>query len=617
MKLKKISIQNFKSIKDMHFDIKKHGNSYTSMLLGINESGKSNILEAMSFLNTPDGNFDFDILHHQKDEESEYIDLYFHFLIEKQEVYTHSVQQLISDKEKLLHFTISEVSKNVYLRRGDDTFTEEIHYEIKNLTNGLYIKEETTLINKNGQQTKTTIKSISKENDAEGSYIELTEEVFNNYFEETIIDVIKENMPTASFWKPSENYLISSDIDLNSFSTNTSSNIPLRNIFSLSGYTTDESIRESILKLNNPQHRSRLASRLSEYSTQYVNKIWNHKIELVIEISENMNCTMSIKDAGKFNKHDRHSMDARSEGFKQFMSLILSLSIESRQTNKQNRLILIDEPENHLHPSGIRDLGRELIEIGKNDVLFVSTHSPFLIDTKTKERNSIVKKNNYAATTVKTVSNHDDIRGDEVLMEAFGISVYKELLNKNRILAEGKSDQIIIQKALAIKNFDASITNGTGSNIVAIASLLKNSNVEVLVVVDDDDDGLQYKNKIISIGGPFKNKVFTLKDISKNSKNKCTIEDLLNPTFIRNTLCDSWKNEFNEECNINIDPDKPIIDQVKKYLHQNNKSESMHSFIDALKVRLSEDFDPNTTSLKSKSPLLNDLAEGIISELSS
>ena len=50
MKLTKIKIRNFKSIQDIEFDVQKHGGSYTTMLLGRNESGKSNILEAMSLL---------------------------------------------------------------------------------------------------------------------------------------------------------------------------------------------------------------------------------------------------------------------------------------------------------------------------------------------------------------------------------------------------------------------------------------------------------------------------------------------------------------------------------------------------------------------------------------
>lgn len=50
MKLTSIEIENFKSIKKRTIDVEKHGGSYTTMFLGINESGKSNLLQAISFL---------------------------------------------------------------------------------------------------------------------------------------------------------------------------------------------------------------------------------------------------------------------------------------------------------------------------------------------------------------------------------------------------------------------------------------------------------------------------------------------------------------------------------------------------------------------------------------
>jgi len=85
MTLDKITIENFKSIQNLEFDIKKHGNSYTTMLLGINEVGKSNILEAISYMKKPTGNFSYEDLHNQKDDDSEYIDLYFYLSFEEGE----------------------------------------------------------------------------------------------------------------------------------------------------------------------------------------------------------------------------------------------------------------------------------------------------------------------------------------------------------------------------------------------------------------------------------------------------------------------------------------------------------------------------------------------------
>lgn len=50
MKLKNIKIADYKSISEIEIPISKRNNSYTTVLLGKNETGKSNILDAMSFL---------------------------------------------------------------------------------------------------------------------------------------------------------------------------------------------------------------------------------------------------------------------------------------------------------------------------------------------------------------------------------------------------------------------------------------------------------------------------------------------------------------------------------------------------------------------------------------
>ena len=65
MILKKIEIENFKSIEKIEFDINTIDDSKTTMLLGINEVGKSNILKAMSYLDVPIEDFNYNLTHNQ------------------------------------------------------------------------------------------------------------------------------------------------------------------------------------------------------------------------------------------------------------------------------------------------------------------------------------------------------------------------------------------------------------------------------------------------------------------------------------------------------------------------------------------------------------------------
>lgn len=104
---------------------------------------------------------------------------------------------------------------------------------------------------------------------------------------------------------------------------------------------------------------------------------------------------------------------------------------------------------------------------------------------------------------------------DLTLREAFGIEVYKDLLNPHSILAEGATDKVILQKSFKIKNItNYSVTNGHGSNVETLASKLNDQNMKVLVILDDDKDGKRYKRNIINLGSSYSsNNVVTLRDL--------------------------------------------------------------------------------------------------------
>ncbi len=88
LKITKIEINNFKSIDSIEFKINKIGKSYTQMLVGINESGKSNILHAMSLFDSSTESYDYNILHNQKDLENNDIEIIFHLHFESKKSYS-------------------------------------------------------------------------------------------------------------------------------------------------------------------------------------------------------------------------------------------------------------------------------------------------------------------------------------------------------------------------------------------------------------------------------------------------------------------------------------------------------------------------------------------------
>lgn len=462
---------------------------------------------------------------------------------------------------------------------------------------------------------RVTTDRIVDESGKDANSKPLTKEYILQKYKKTIDDYVQKNETVVSVWQPSSDYLLS-NVNLNTFSQDIDSNKPLRNIFFLSGFTEQKTIADAISKVGNHKNRSILSSKLNKAINSYINKVWSNKINIVIEITETGFLTFLIRDQGEENEHNRFEITERSQGAQQFLSLILSLSLEAESHERKNELILIDEPETHLHPSGIRDLGRELLKIGHDNYVFLATHSPFIIDKKHKERHYIVKKNKNAITEVIRIKESDNLIDDEVLNEAFGINVYQDLLNPHSILVEGATDKVFLQKVFCLlERKDIGITNGHGTNIDTLASKMNFDNISVLVVTDDDKDGKKYKDNILKIGGVFnENNVFTIRDLEGRIIDQGTIEDALGIDYIQSQFGDYYNNKFGQEISeFNLSNDQPVISQIIVFLKRKKKYNSL--IIDEFKKRLSDNFNPTKQALNKKYIHLKGLAEKIIEKL--
>ena len=167
-----------------------------------------------------------------------------------------------------------------------------------------------------------------------------------------------------------------------------------------------------------------------------------------IKIQDDLKLDVYVVDEG--DEENTFYLTDRSEGFKQFISLIMGMSAANSSNNLKNRVLIIDEPENHMHPSGIKYMRDELLRIGKNNYVFLSTHSEYIIDTKNKERHYIVTKQNNN-TSVRRWEINDDYPDDEILRQAFGLDILSEALKQYKVPENSDtSDVHMYNKALKI-----------------------------------------------------------------------------------------------------------------------------------------------------------------------
>ena len=70
------------------------------------------------------------------------------------------------------------------------------------------------------------------------------------------------------------------------------------------------------------------------------------------------------------------------------------ISVQNKSKQISGNILIIDEPEIGLHPSGVQFLRQELERISKNNLVMIATHSIFMIDNNIIDRHFIVEKEN-------------------------------------------------------------------------------------------------------------------------------------------------------------------------------------------------------------------------------
>lgn len=559
MKILSVSIENFRSIRDkVIIPFEAIANRSCFVLLGINESGKSNILHAIALLDSGELNYEEDC-HKDAQEEGEEATVSFQLEVDdvaalRARLIEGGINKDLAGKIKFLN-----ISKCI----GVDPDGDSLDYYLisikedkafqKYLVVGDVIVPRTTAL-----ETK----------DADGQVTNvLSAEVLEGKLELMLEDFLNEQLPEVIFWRPlNEKYLISTTINLTEFKENPDSCIPLRNCFRIAGIKTDELIKKKIESLSGrPSKVLELQERLSQSVTEHINEKWKEHNVTVKFLIDNLQLSFLVEDN---DAHvPKYAVQQRSDGFRHFVSLLLNISAENKAQLLENKIILLDEPEVHLHPSGQRYLRDELLEIAKRNIVFFATHSIYMVDTKNIDRHFSIKKSK-GCTTV-TATEKDDPYREEVLYEALGTSVL-QLIEPNVLIFEGKTDRDIFE--LYKRKFKVELASQKVScisadgckNVIRYTKFFNTKLVKGYVLLDSDLEGVEQRLLILKEPGYNVKNTFEINDIVATGK-KSTLEDLFDKSFLE----DAVKKHF--DLDIDLDVNVPLIEQVKKKLAEHQK----------------------------------------------
>jgi len=287
-----------------------------------------------------------------------------------------------------------------------------------------------------------TLVDTSEFTEIPGEYLEDARlEDLSEAASEVIKRKVEEGLSRVLFWDYDESNLLPPRINLDEFCAKPETCLPLKRMFQL--YEISDIQKEiAAAKAGSANSLPNLLRRVAEKTTKHFHETWHEYDGIKFSLgTDGADLVAGIED-----RSNHYELSQRSDGFKRFVTFLLMVSAEDASNLLKDTLLLIDEPEIGLHPSGARYLMEELIDISRNNYVIFSTHSIFMVDNKIIKRHLIVKKENEI-TDIAEVSE-SNIQDEEVIYKSLGYSIFSNLKEKN-IIFEGWRDKRLFEVAIS------------------------------------------------------------------------------------------------------------------------------------------------------------------------
>lgn len=210
-----------------------------------------------------------------------------------------------------------------------------------------------------------------------------------------------------------------------------------------------------------------------------------------------------VKSNGKVMEYSE-----RSNGLRWFLNLFIDL--KSRDIKENNIVFLLDEPGVYLHVNAQKELlhlFNNLAESG-NQIVY-TTHSPYMLNTQTIHHIRAIEKNKSGYTII-----HKNVYPEQLcpenkadtltpLLKAIGLDSKYNIgpdSNKKNIITEGITDYIYIQAMLSFLNINIDSINIIpaigASNVTNICSILFGWGYNYSALFDFDKEGVEESKKL-------------------------------------------------------------------------------------------------------------------------
>lgn len=240
----------------------------------------------------------------------------------------------------------------------------------------------------------------------------------------------------------------------------------------------------------------------------------------------------------------------RSEGFQWFLSFYINLLAESNGSGLESKVLLLDDPAVYLHPEGKRDWLESVNDIGKDEQVVFSSHSPYLIDKRYPSRIRAVEDTPRGGTKIREDIFESDSHTLEPLRNALGVDLGSSpFVSRRQLLVEGPTEYYVVA---AVANYfsqaldrdlfgwqEVSVMPVRGaSNVVGQASWLESEGINYAIMLDSDEAGQDVHERIQTHNPDIDSGRVVLLQNTSSSEGVVT-EDLFDPEL--------YVSEFNAE----------------------------------------------------------------------
>lgn len=312
-----------------------------------------------------------------------------------------------------------------------------------------------------------------------------------------------------------------------------------------------------------PRRRYDAIERAENTVESRLNKVWSQKdigVNLRYEDSEDR-LYLLIQDELKVERPFTEPSQ-RSEGFQWFFSFYINLLAETDTDEDGYKILLLDDPAVHLHPSGKQDWLDSVEEIAEHEQVLYTSHSPYLINKRHPSRIRTVEDSSEG-----TQFNADIFDAEEGTLEplrnALGINLSSSpFVDEGQVLVEGPSEYYILSAVGAYFDlldrdfFDwtkVSLMPVRGANdTIGKASWLSSEDLEYAIMLDSDFEGQDVAERISDHHADIDDyRVLLLSTPAHDTD--VVIEDLFDPVFYVDAFNEFYR-DFTEEFEHDFEP---------------------------------------------------------------